>query len=148
MKNVAIVIVLDNDKRDNAEFRRQLEKIAQKAEIATDCVFCIAVKEMEAWLLGDENAIADTYPAVRKKYIKAYKQDAIGDTWEVLANAIYPGGLNGLQKKSKTSYSEIGKAKCEWADKIGKNLTLEQNRSPSFQYFLSSLQVRIEMSYI
>ena len=40
--------------------------------------------------------------------------------------------------------SETGKAKCEWADKIGRELILENNISPSFRKLLSALQIRIE----
>ncbi len=51
-----------------------------------------------------------------------------------------------MQKKSKNSYSEIGRAKSEWADKIGMELTLENNNSPSFRKFLNALQRRIEVA--
>lgn len=67
--------------------------------MTSDCVFCIAVKEMEAWLLGDETAIENAYPSVRKKFLKSYEQDGICDTWEVLANMVYPGGLAGLRNQ-------------------------------------------------
>ncbi|WP_278337002.1 hypothetical protein [Eisenbergiella massiliensis] len=39
---------------------------------------------------------------------------------------------------------EIGKAKSEWAAKIGIYLDLANNQSPSFQYFINSLKIRIE----
>lgn len=146
MKHAAIVVVLDNDKRDNEEFQQLLDKIASQSVMLTDYAVCIAVKEMEAWLLGDENAIMSAYPLAKKKNLKVYEQDAICDTWEVLANVVYPGGLAALQKKSKNSYSETGRAKCEWADKIGMELTLENNNSPSFQKFLNALQTRIEVA--
>ncbi len=48
-----------------------------------------------------------------------------------------------MQKKSQNRYSEIGKAKCEWADKIGVNLVLEENISPSFRFFINELEMRI-----
>lgn len=32
--------------------------------------FCVAVKEMEAWLLGDENAIWEAYPLAKKNTLK------------------------------------------------------------------------------
>lgn len=147
VKNAAIIIVLDNDMRDCESFKIELQQFAQNIVTNTDYVFCIAVKEMEAWLLGDENAILSAYPMAKRKVIKNYEQDAICDTWEVLANAVYPGGLVALKKKSKSSYSEIGKAKCEWADKIGIYLTLDTNVSPSFQYFLNQLQSRIESNF-
>ena len=56
---------------------------------------------------------------------------------------VYPGGLVALQKKSKSGYSETGKAKCEWADRIGEKLILKNNNSPSFNNFIHELQIRI-----
>ena len=50
-------VVLDNDERDYIKFQNTLDKIAKESVRSTDCVVCIAVKEMEAWLAGDENAI-------------------------------------------------------------------------------------------
>lgn len=99
---------------------------------------------MEAWLLGDLNAIEAAYPQVRKTYIRSYTQDGICDTWEVLANMIYPGGLTALKKRSGGAYTEIGKIKGEWAARIGSYLNFANNKSPSFQYFINSLKNRIE----
>lgn len=144
MPQSAIVVVLDNDKRDYIKFQNTLDEISKECVQLTDCVVCIAVKEMEAWLLGDENAIISAYPNAKKKYLKSYEQDGICDTWEVLANMLYPGGLASLKKKSKNSYSITGIAKCEWADKIGKELNLECNLSPSFNRFLQALKLRID----
>ena len=145
MKDAAIVVVLDNDKRDPKAFKEELKRVARENVMLTECVFCVAVKEMEACLLGDENAIWEAYPMAKKIYIKDYEQDGLCDTWQILANIAYPGGLTALQKKAKNNYNEIGKAKCEWADKIGVNLALEGNKSPSFQFFINQLQSRIEM---
>lgn len=145
MEHAAIVVVLDNDARNQEAFRQELELVAREAVVLTDHVFGIAVKEMEAWLLGDEEAILRAYPLAKRKVLKLYKQDSIDETWEVLANALYPGGLAGLKKKSKNSYSETGKSKCEWADMIGRELDLDKNLSPSFQYFIKEIQTRIEV---
>lgn len=143
MEKAAIIVVLDNDYNEYATFKEQLEQVAEKTNMQVDYAFCIAVKEMEAWLLGDEEAICQAYPKAKKKYLKDYVQDAICDTWEVLANMVYPGGLVALQKKSKNGYSETGKAKCEWADRIGEKLILKNNNSPSFNNFIHELQIRI-----
>ncbi len=146
MKEVSIVIVLDNDMRDVKRFREDLELLAIESMVFTDHVFCIAVKEMEAWLLGDIEAIEAAYPHIRKSVIKNYNQDGLEDTWEVLADAVYKNGLKGLRKKADNAYTEIGKAKAEWADRIGGFMNLECNRSPSFQYFITSIKSRIEAS--
>lgn len=141
----AIIIVLDNDQREPEEFRRQLEQIASNSLLFTHHIYAIAVKEMEAWLLGDEDAIWQAYPNARRNYLREYKQDSICDTWQVLANMLYSGGLKRLQKKAGSKYTEIGKMKCEWADKIGFFLNLKKNKSPSFQYFISQLEKQIEI---
>ena len=139
-----IAVVLDNDKRNPVEFREQLNHIAMQNMVLTDHVFCVAVKEMEAWLLGDISAIERAYPSLKKSAAKDYIQDEIGDTWEVLANMVYPGGLKKLQKKAAGSYRMIGEMKAEWADRIGKEMELDDNISPSFQKFIYELTVRIE----
>lgn len=104
----------------------------------------INVKEMEAWLLGDQNAIRAAYPDAKFKMAKTYGQDAICDTWQVLADVVYNKGYTGLMKTAKNKYSEIGRVKCEWADKIGARLDLENNESPSFNFFIKEITYRIE----
>lgn len=139
--SAAIVIVLDSDDREQKDFCRQLEEIAVNNAIETDHIFCIAVEEMEAWLLGDEQAILKAYPDAKRHVIEAYEQDSICGTWEVLADAIYPGGRQRLYKDHK-SYSEIGKLKSEWAKNIGPYMKLENNASPSFQLFIEAIEKR------
>lgn len=73
--------------------------------------------------------------------INNYKQDSICGTWEVLANAVYPGGLKRIKKQP---YGEIGKMKSEWADKIGSCMNFDRNASPSFNAFLNEIRVRIQ----
>ena len=144
MEKAAIIVVLDNDKRDPVQFRTDLENLADNNMIYLDHVFGIAVKEMEAWLLGDMEAVKLAYPNTKINAWRGYEQDGICDTWEVLANAVYPGGVKKLKKRAGTRYSEIGKAKAEWADRIGEMLSLEKNVSQSFNKFLSELCWRIE----
>ena len=139
-----IIVVLDNDTRDPIEFQKQLEDLAIQNMILTDHVFCVAVKEMEAWLLGDIEAIEKAYPKLKKNAAKDYVQDGITDTWEVLANMVYPGGLKRLKGRAGASYHLIGEMKAEWADKIGIMLELDHNLSPSFQRFIYELKRRVE----
>ena len=143
MQGAALIVVVDNDKRDIEQFRKELENVAMSNKILCDYAFCVAIKEMEAWLLGDKEAIKEAYPDAKVQWLKRYEQDALCETWEVLAEMVYPKGLSKLKKKSGDSYTEIGKAKCEWADRIGEYLHLHNNQSPSYQYFIDALEKRV-----
>lgn len=138
----AIVVVMDNDDRDTAAFAAELDRVAVQNRITIDHVFCIAVEEMEAWLLGDERAILAAYPNARLSHLHAYEQDSICGTWEVLADVVYPGG-RAKMKKACQAYGEIGKIKCEWAANIGSHMDLANNVSPSFRFFASEITKRI-----
>jgi hypothetical protein len=143
LPGAVIILILDNDKRNTEEFSKQLKDLASKKIKSTDYAICIAVKEMEAWLLGDKEAIEKAYPNSNKNAARDYMQDSIDDTWEVLANMIYPGGLKNLKRKASGSYHLIGKAKLEWAERIGKTLELNRNTSPSFKKFINELEIRL-----
>ena len=137
-KNVAIFIVLDNDRNDPKAFKKELLEVAKRNNISVDHVFCIAIEEMEAWLLGDEDALKQAYPLAKLNILHTYEQDSICGTWEKLADIIYKGGIKQL-KKDFSSYVEIGKIKCEWAEKIGEHMILENNKSPSFKHFIQEI---------
>ena len=111
-----LFVVLDNDTRETPLFQSQLEQIAVDNGIAIDYAFCIAVEEMEAWLLGDLDAVMTAYPQAKRKILRAYRQDSVCGTWELLADAIYPGGHAKLKQEG---YAQIGKCKGEWARQIG-----------------------------
>lgn len=138
----AIFVVLDNDTRDTDGFLQELNELAQQNRIGIDHVFCIAVEEVEAWLLGDEQAVVEAYPAARLQPLRAYVQDSICGTWEVLADVVYPGGVSKLKKDCPT-YIEVGKCKSEWAQRIGAHMSFDGNRSPSFNYFISEINSRL-----
>lgn len=88
-----LVVVLDNDVRDCEVFQKELEDYATIALVMMDHVFCVAVEEMEAWLLGDEHALFSAYPNARESKYREYVQDSICGTWEVLADVVFRGGL-------------------------------------------------------
>lgn len=138
----AVVVVLDNDCRDTEEFQEELQHVASQNMITIDHVFCIAVEEVEAWLLGDENALLMAYPKARLHIIRSYVQDSICGTWEVLADAIYPGGITKFNKDCPT-YIEAGMCKSEWAREIGKLMDFAENKSPSFQNFMAEINKRL-----
>ena len=140
-----IVVVVDNDTRNTDAFYNDLNNVAVQNNISVDYVFCIAVEEVEAWLLGDERAIIQAYPSAKTQVIHSYHQDSICGTWEVLACAVYPGGLLRFEKDCPT-YIEKGKLKFEWATKIGSYMDLENNLSPSFNRFINEIKQRLPMT--
>lgn len=143
MGNEAVVfVVVDNDERNTKDFRDELEEVARNKGVTIDHVFCIAIEELEAWLLGDENAVKTAYPHAKTNIIHDYQQDSICGTWEILADAVYRGGRVKLIKESH-SYQDIGTVKCEWAKNIGEHLDIHKNQSPSFNYFLSEIERRL-----
>ena len=137
-----IIVVLDNDTRNTNDFLAELNQVAQQNKINIDHVFCIAVEEVEAWLLGDEAAVLAAYPSAKLQQLHTYVQDSICGTWEVLADVVYPGGVSKLKKDCPT-YIEIGRYKSEWAREIGAHMDIAHNKSPSFNYFITEINKRL-----
>lgn len=137
-----VVVVLDNDDRNTEEFTQTLKALVEQNSITIDHIFAIAVEEMESWLLGDFTAILTAYPNAKQNVINSYVQDSICGTWELLADAIYPGGLTKMKKECPT-YKEKGLIKSEWASNIGTYMDLNKNQSPSFNYFIKEIERRL-----
>lgn len=137
-----IIVVLDSDDHDVQQFRSELEAVAMQNMIKIDHVFCLAVEEIEAWLLGDRHALLSAYPHAKMHVLNTYVQDSICGTWEVLADAVYPGGTSKLSREH-ASFIEIGKLKAEWAQNIGIHMDLKSNESPSFNDFIHEIERRL-----
>ncbi len=131
-----VIVVLDNDDNDPIQFKKLLENVATQNMISIDHVFCLAIEEIEAWLLGDEAAVINAYPNARLTVLHSYIQDSICGTWETLADVVYKGGQQALKKQH---FSERGRIKNEWAKSIGVYLDLENNKSPSFNSFIAEI---------
>lgn len=134
----AIFVVLDSDDEDCAKIKSSLVQMYQKLELSIQVFFCIAIEEIEAWLLGDSDALLNAYPLAKRQVIQKYVQDSVVGTWEYLADAVYKGGLQAL-KRTASTYYEIGLFKCECAMNIGKWMDIRKNESPSFNYFIRKL---------
>ena len=139
-----LFVVLDLDDKDYNGFVKELEGIAALNNITMDHVFCLAVEEVEAWLLGDENAIRVASPKYKKSVLSSYIQDSICGTWEKLADVVFKGGVKEI-KNQKLNWKDVGKLKTEWALNIGKYMNYKNNRSPSFQNFMNNVVKRLSM---
>lgn len=134
----AVFVLLDADREDCAKMKNHLVQMYQTLGITVEVFFCIAVEEMEAWLLGDGEALLKAYPQAKRSLLQKYVQDSIVGTWEYLADVVYQGGVQAL-KRNATSYHEIGTFKCECAKTIGPWMDIRGNASPSFCYFIRKL---------
>ena len=127
-----VIVVLDLDNRNCVTFKRELLGVLNACNPRPRTLFRIAIEEGEAWLLGDRGAVTTAYPHANDAVLDGYRQDSICGTWEVLADAVHPGGSAHLQR---AGYQAAGKAKCEWAGQIAPHMDVNGNRSPSFQVF-------------
>ena len=97
--HAAVIVVCDLDDKCLKEFRAELLRILNSCKDKPDTRFCIAIEEGEAWFLGDIPAIKKAYPNAKGAILSSYGNDSVCGTWELLANAIYPGGAARLKKK-------------------------------------------------
>ncbi|WP_295405955.1 DUF4276 family protein [uncultured Thiocystis sp.] len=125
----AVVVVLDADKRHCGDFLGELKALAAGCHPAPKTLFRLAIEEVEAWYLGDRQALEQAYPRARAEVLHRYVQDSACDTWELLADAVYPGGASAIKK---AGWPLPGQVKHEWAEKIAPLLDPDRNVSPSF----------------
>jgi hypothetical protein len=133
----AVVVVVDQDRHDCKELKADMLEVLHACQPGPETLFRIAVEEMEAWLLGDRTAIKAAYPKANSRVLDRYVQDSVCDTWEILAEAIHPGGASALKRQG---YPLIGQAKCAWAERIGPLMEPDRNASKSFQVFRDGLR--------
>jgi len=133
----AVVVVLDSDSRDCKAFLAELTRILTHCNPAPNILFRLAIEEMEAWFLGDRQALLKAYPKAKNDILNRYTQDSVCGTWELLANTIYPGGLAAIQKQG---WPLPGQVKHEWAKQITQHMNVECNASPSFVKFRDGLR--------
>jgi len=133
----AVVVVLDSDRKDCMAFLSELNALATNCEMSSKTLFRLAIEEMEAWYLGDREALTKAYPRAKTKALDGYVQDSVCGTWELVADALYPGGS---KKVKKAGWPLPGQLKHEWADKIGPLMDVEDNASPSFRKLRDGLR--------
>jgi hypothetical protein len=125
----AVVVVLDSDRRNCVDFLAELKALVAGCNPAPNTMFRLAIEEVEAWYLGDQQALQAAYPRAKAEVLGRYVQDNVCDTWELLADAIHHGGSAAIKR---AGWPLPGQIKCEWAEKIGPLLEPDRNVSPSF----------------
>ena len=125
----AVLVVVDSDRRDCKVFLQELMDLLRQCQPQPNALFRLAIEEVEAWYFGDLQAVSVAYPRLKQEVINRYQQDSICNTWEMLADAVYPGGSAAIRK---AGWPLPGHIKHEWAEKIGSLMDVENNQSPSF----------------
>lgn len=133
----AVIVVCDLDNRCLKQFRDTLLGILNSCNPRPETRFCIAIEEGEAWFLGDVPAVKAAYHNAKERVLDSYSNDSIWGTWEMLADAVYPGGS---LKLAGQGWQTVGMVKGEWAQKISPYMDLENNNSPSFCYLREKLR--------
>ena len=121
-----VVVVCDLDNNCLKTFRQELFAVLSACPSKPETRFCIAIEEGEAWLLGD-------VPAIKK----AYQNDSICGTRELLADALFTRGASRLKKRG---WQAAGREKFVWAQKITPYMNVDKNASPSFCYFRDKIR--------
>lgn len=131
-----VILVCDLDSKDLKSFRNELCAVLNTCNPKPNTRFCVAIEEGEAWFLGDIPALKKAYPKAKDAVLSTYINDSICGTWEKLADAIFPGGSAALSKKG---WIAIGTEKSIWAEKITPHMDVNNNASPSFGYFRTTI---------
>ena len=139
-KDLAVVVLVDLDNRPDCrvfkqELIHQLEFCIHKPKT----LFRIAIEELEAWYLGDQNAIALAYPKANLDILNHYSQDSICGTWELFAKVIHDKDAQELLTTNKRS-SRLLESKVRWAKTITPWMDVEHNLSPSFIAFRNGVR--------
>lgn len=134
--NAAVFIVCDLDNKRCSEFLADLLKILNQCNPKPLTRFCFAIEEGEAWLLGDIQAIEEAYPNAKTDVLNEYENDSICGTWELMADALFPGGAKAL---IDLGFQRVGEEKSRWAATIAPRMDCDNNKSASFNFFREKL---------
>lgn len=136
----AVIVVCDLDDRNLGAFTKELRGLLDKIRQVPRTAFCLAIEEGEAWLLGDLLAVKAAFPKAQNSVLENYKNDSICGTWELLADAVYPGGAKSLEAQG---YRVAGAEKLRWAREISPHMDIDRNKSPSFAGFVAALRLPV-----
>lgn len=135
--DLRILVLVDRDSDDCLVLKGELERMAAGAGLETRATsggaafrVCnrIVVEELEAWFLGDSDAVRAAYPRVPASFHnrKTFRDpDGVaGGTWQALERLL-----------QKSGYHQGGLAKVQCASDIASHMVAPRNRSPSFRSF-------------
>jgi hypothetical protein len=146
LTTIKIVLISDLDRKNCVEVKQWLEKISHstghytKTSPGQDGEYSvltrIVIQELEAWILGDPEALHKAYSRIPESLgtqEKYRNPDLIGHTWEV---------LHALLKRS--GYYEGDYPKIEVAHRVSRHMNPMRNNSHSFLVFIEGVTACIQ----
>lgn len=140
-KNLVIIILFDlDDNTDCVKIKQEIVDIVDQCCPDVKCLIRIAIEELEAWFMGDQQAIKNAYPNAKIDKINSYVQDSQCGTWELLGDIIDSQKVRKIIKESGKGSQRLCELKCEWAKNISQKMDVENNKSPSYKQFRDGLR--------
>lgn len=128
-RDLLIVVLVDADDDDCVTLKQGIAAIAAAHAPNLRVLVRIAVRETEAYYLGDWNAIKRAYPGASRSEHRRYLPNVSPEngTWELFAEVI---GEPGYEDK------------VAWAERMGVEMSIDEagNRSPSFRALCMGLR--------
>lgn len=131
-----LIVIMDADDVPPQQVEADLRAVLRVYANPLPHIIGLCVEEMEAWLLGDRQAIQTAYPQADLGVIDRYEQDSVCGTWEVLARCIHPASADRI---IRIGYPAVGQYKQAWSREISRHLDIDRNASPSFARFINRL---------
>jgi len=127
-----IAVLVDEDRQDCHRLKRKLAAAARRAGLSKRVLNRIVVEELEAWFLGDIEALREAYPRVSRTLPqrRGFRDpDAItGGTWEALDRVLREAGYSA------------GLVKTATAKAVAHHMDPWKNKSHSFKVFRNGLR--------
>jgi hypothetical protein len=145
-EDLRIVVLVDRDRDDCAELKTRLERMARDAGLSTktstdqqgrfQVVNRIAIEELEAWFIGDTEALKSAFSGLRgEAFPKSFNNPDNSGGWEHLHRFLKSKGIY------KSSYPKI-----EAARKIAPHMDIPRNKSRSFHHFCQGIEAFLSVS--
>ena len=142
-----IVVMVDRDDDDCKDLKDRLERVAADAGLVSrssaqsgdwQLVNRIVVEELEAWFLGDIEALRTAFPQIPK---------TLGQRKQFRDPDAVPGGTRQALERvlQRSGYFKSGLRKIELARQVSPLLAPEKNRSRSFQVFCEAINELAEL---
>ena len=122
---VKVFIIHDQDSNNCILLKRELQELCKISTYSTPVLIRIACRELENWYLGDMAAIEMVYPETKASRLE---------------NKAKYRNPDNLQGHSEMEFLSKKFSKSHAAREIPKYMNLENNKSISFNHFLTGLK--------